>query len=561
MATVLKALLPFIGRRARNALEQASLRPQAAQRSLLASIILNNRHTVFGKEHGFADIKCVEDFQRQVPIRDYESFRPYVDKIVDGECHVLTREETFMFATTSGTTGKSKLIPINQSFRRDLANTSRAWLGGIYDDHPGAFDGYCFVPVSPAVEGHTQRGVPYGSMTGLTYKTAPWLFQRSYAVPYEATLLENYDLRYYALMRFAMGKDITLALTANPSTWLRLAETGTKFGPQIVEGVRTGKVGPDLDSVFECSTNDKALLKLLDTKHAPDPERADALEVLLKEHGALLPKHAWPNLKTLICWLGGSAGTQARWLQDYFGDIPLRDPGFRASEAMMSLPFGDRTSAGVLAAHVNFYEFIPEDRIDEENPPVYEAHELIEGQSYYILLTTRGGLYRYDINDIVRVEGFHNNAPIIAFLRKGRDMASLTGEKLHVNQVIGAIEQTEAKTGITVFSYALIPDVESMRYDLLVELDEPSEAPSWNEFLSVFDTALSGFNSEYKSKRDSERLSSPRLIQMLSGWSEREKRRQIAIGRRDVQFKWSILQPEWKVDYDTDVELIHELKG
>ena len=100
--------MPFIGRRARNALEQASLRPQAAQRSLLAGILQDNKDTVFGKEHGFSDIKHVADFQARVPIRTYEEFRPYVDRIVAGEKHVLNNESPLMLATTSGTTGRRR---------------------------------------------------------------------------------------------------------------------------------------------------------------------------------------------------------------------------------------------------------------------------------------------------------------------------------------------------------------------------------------------------------------------------------------------------------------------
>lgn len=553
--------MPFIGRRARNALEQASLRPMAAQRSLLARILKENRDTAFGKEHQFAAMKSVEDFRAQVPIRDYEDFRPYVDRMVAGEDDILTREDTFMYATTSGTTGKSKLIPINKSFRHDLGDTSRAWLGGVYQDHPGAFDGFCFVPVSPAVEGHTERGVPYGSMTGLTYQSAPWLFQQSYAVPYEATLLENYDLRYYTLMRFAVGRDVTLALTANPSTWLRLAESAVEHGPLMIEGIRTGRVGIDLESVFDVSEKDKELLSILDQKHPPLPRRAQELSQSLEKHGALLPKHVWPGLKTLACWLGGSAGVQARWLEDYYGPVAIRDPGFRASEAMMSLPFKDRTPAGVLAAHVNYYEFIPEAHIEEENPPVFEAHEVSVGETYYILLTTRGGLYRYDINDIIRVEGFYNKAPIVSFLRKGRDMVSLTGEKLHVNQVIKAIEESEVDTDLQLFCYCLVPDVESMRYDLVVEIEETQTSETLQRFLAAFDTALSKFNEEYKSKRDSERLATPRLVLMQSGWSEREKRRQVADGKRDVQYKWSYLQPAWKPEYDTEVLSVQEFKA
>ena len=554
--------MPFIGRRARNALEQASLRPKAVQRSLLASILQDNAGTVFGKEHDFSSIRNVEDYRACVPIRDYEDFRPYVEQIIAGEKRVLTRESPFMLATTSGTTGGPKLIPITTRFRRDLADTSRAWLSSVYDAYPSAFEGYCFMPVSPAIEGRTEGGLPYGSMTGLTYQTAPWLFRRSYAVPYEVMLLENYDLRYTVLMRFAMSKDITLALTANPSTWLRLAEIGINHSAFIIEGIRTGTLGPDLESVFKISHRDQAILDSL-TKHlAPNPSRASYLSSILELHGSLLPMHVWPNLRVLGCWLGGSAGLQARRLRDFFGqDVALRDPGFRASEATMALPFRDESAAGILATQVNFYEFIPENEVDSEIPTVLEAHELRAGENYSILITTRGGLYRYKINDIIRVEGFHNDGPLVSFLRKGRDVVNLTGEKLHVTQVMSALGQAEKQSLLNIDCYCLIPDVNTMRYDLLVEF-EGSEPPQvLDEFLGLFDRTLSQLNGEYQSKRTSGRLHAPRLVLMRSGWSEREKRRQLDDGKRDVQYKWPLLQPSWKSDYDNEVRLAHELKA
>ena len=94
--------------------------------------------------------------------------------------------------------------------------------------------------------------------------------------------------------------------------------------------------------------------------------------------------HVWPNLRVLGCWLGGSAGLQARRLREFFGqDVALRDPGFRASEATMALPFRDESAAGILATQVNFYEFIPENQADDEIPTVLEAHELRAGKKLF----------------------------------------------------------------------------------------------------------------------------------------------------------------------------------
>lgn len=87
------------------------------------------------------------------------------------------------------------------------------------------------------------------------------------------------------------------------------------------------------------------------------------------------------------------------------------------------------------------------------NPTTLTCAELDEGENYYIVLTTPGGLYRYDINDVVRVSGFCNQTPLIEFIRKGRDVTNITGEKLHVNQVIQAMEQALSAAGLPLHNY------------------------------------------------------------------------------------------------------------
>ena len=88
----------------------------------------------------------------------------------------------------------------------------------------------------------------------------------------------------------------------------------------------------------------------------------------------------------------------ARALLDSFGEGALRDLGLRATEGTFSIPLTDGVADGVLALHSNFYEFIPIDEIDQESPTTLRAHELTLGAQYYLVITTFGGLYRYDMN-------------------------------------------------------------------------------------------------------------------------------------------------------------------
>ena len=168
------------------------------------------------------------------------------------------------------------------------------------------------------------------------------------------------------------------------------------------------------------------------------------------------------------------------------------------------------------------------------------------GRRYGIVLSGANGLYRYDLNDIVEVAGYHRRTPLVAFVRKGRDMTSITGEKLHLNHVRAAVHAAEAATGVEVWQFRLIPDVETCRYDLLVEPRGAGlDAPGAEAFARAIDEALGRVNVEYAAKRRSRRLGPPRLCVMRAGWAERQCRAEFARGRREGQHKWPAIQPAW----------------
>ena len=210
----------------------------------------------------------------------------------------------------------------------------------------------------------------------------------------------------------------------------------------------------------------------------------------------------------------------------------------------MSVPIADNTAARNSKPHHQLHGFIPADNLDDEQPETLLLHgQLEEGKEYGILLTTSSGLYRYDINDVVRVEGFHQRCPLISFVRKGRDMANLTGEKLHANHVIAAMAAAEQSSGVGYIQFTTTPVVADMRYDLLVEPIDHRISESQIETLrDHYDKALQAENEEYEVKRKSGRLHAPQIHQMMPGWSEGLKRSDVKSGMRDAQYKWKAIQ-------------------
>ena len=105
MGGLLNLLLPLVSRKAAQRFERSSGDPKASQHKLLRGLLELNKNTAFGKEHGFAEIKNSSDYRKRVPVRDFEGFRPYVNRLLDGETKILTMESPSVYATTSGTTG------------------------------------------------------------------------------------------------------------------------------------------------------------------------------------------------------------------------------------------------------------------------------------------------------------------------------------------------------------------------------------------------------------------------------------------------------------------------
>jgi hypothetical protein len=506
--------------------------PRAAQNRLLQKILRRNQATAFGRDHGFAAIQTIDDYRRQVPIGDYERFRPYIERAQQGENSVLTAEPVLMFTMTSGSTGAPKLIPVTASTRASHARLTELWFSRLFHDHPDCAAGKIFALVGAAVEGRTAGGIPYGAASGLIYQSSPRWIRRAHALPYEIAEIKDFQAKYYAAMRLALEQDVTFLGTPNPSTLLRLVDTADRFRDEIIKDIHDGT----LSSRSEIPSAIRAAI-------APNRSRAQELQTIIERQGRLRPQEYWPRLQLIGCWKGGSVGVRLNELKQWFGaETPTRDLGYLASEAQMSLPVSDQGSAGILAIDTNFYEFIPETEINSAKPITLTCDELEAGGIYYVILTTAGGLYRYDINDVIRVAGFHGRTPLIEFLRKGRDVTNITGEKLHVNQLIQAMQQAQRATATAVTHFRACADVEASRYAFMVEFDCTNpDKETLKHLLAELDTHLSGMNVEYADKRKSDRLRAPILCVMKTGWFERSVTSAQQRGVRDVQFKARLL--------------------
>ena len=510
--------------------------PQETQNQLLFDIIKRNRSTRFGRDHRFEQIRSLVDYCQHVQIGDYERLRPYIEGVQNGEANVLTEAPVLMFTKTSGSTGEPKLIPVTGATRDHHRALTRLWYYRAYLDHPGFLRAKLLGIVSPAVEGRTAGGIPFGAASGLIYQSSPRWIQNAYVVPYAVSEIKDFEAKYYLIMRLALEHEISFFGTPNPSTILRLVDIADRCKDDIIRDIRDGAIANRWDI-------SKEIRSKLTADLSKNIARARQLETFAGQHGKLRPSEYWPRLQLIGCWKGGTVGVRLKEFDRWFVEgTPVRDLGYMASEAQISLPISDVGSVGILAIDKNFYEFIPETEIGSSNPTTLSCTEVEKEKNYYLILTTPAGLYRYDINDVVRVAGFYNQTPLIEFVRKGRDVTSITGEKLHVNQVIQAMEEVQRTIGIAVQHFRAFADMENSRYAFLVEFDgtKPKDE-ALSRLLSDLDTCLHRLNVEYAQKRESRRLADPVLWVMKPGWFDRKAQAMLQRGGRDVQFKAELL--------------------
>jgi hypothetical protein len=227
-----------------------------------------------------------------------------------------------------------------------------------------------------------------------------------------------------------------------------------------------------------------------------------------------------------------------RKLPDVFGDCAIRDLGYMASEGRGGTPLVNSGAAGVLNVTSHFFEFIPVEQRDDPDPDVLTADQLESNREYYVFFTTSGGLYRYDINDVIRVVDFYRNTPVIQFVRKGQGMTSITGEKLAESQVTDALLQVVPSEGLGLQHFtACVEWGEPPRYAMYVEVDDGTTAEQLRRFAMRVDQALCTLNIEYAAKRDSQRLGAPVIRRVAAGSYEALRQRRVSEGAPEAQVK------------------------
>jgi len=550
-ARVIRALARLLFSKSWGRFRAATADPRKAQETNLLSIVQRNRYTAFGKEHNFSKIKSIEDFQKNVPINTYDDLEPYIRRMTAGEKNILVSGPVPYFARTSGTTGPAKYIPINERYLEEFRTGRRVWLRQVAQAYPKAIRGTILTMQSPRIEGTTEGGTPYGSITvsmgvvdvgrrrRIRREGSRDVMESFQKIPISIFYIEDFNTKYYVLLRLAVVANISMMATINPSTLILICRKLTEFAPDLIRDLEQGTLKEDLKL-------DPELRKKLEKRMKKNRKAAARIRASLEQHGRVRPPDVWKRLCGLVCWKGGAAPFYLKQFPEWFGDLPAMDYGFVATEGNFSVVLSTEGSQGVVAVTGHFFEFIPEDRRDEENPPVLTVDQLEVGGRYYILVTGSHGLYRYDMNDIVEVVGMYQKTPEIVFCHKGGNMVSFTGEKIAESQVVQAVSSAQESIGVTLngFCVTVRLDQEHPRYVFAVEPSGQVSDAKLIELLETCEKNLQESNIEYRAKRTSLRLGNPLLAVVKTGAFEQWRREKISAGAFDSHVKTPHLSPD-----------------
>ena len=373
-----------------------------SQRQWLFDCLERNQSSLYGREHHFARLDSISDYQKEVPIISYPDIQPYIDDMESGKQDCLFSGSVIAFESTSGTRGGQKLIPYSEHSLQDFRRAILPWLTGLASRHQ-IESGFAYWAISPATRASqkTSAGVPVGlpDAAYLGDELLPF-FQDVSAVPAWVGSLEDInDWQLATLYHLVCCKTLTLVSVWSPTFWISLANALISRNQEIKAILSDGF---DLHG-YELSANHEALDRFQD----------------FIEHDSY--NRLWPDLKVISCWADGSSKSFADQIRQRFPGVQLQPKGLLMTEGVVTTP--DNKGNRLLAASSGFYEFIDPDK------NLKLAHELEAGKIYELIMTTAGGLYRYRTEDLVCCDGRASRIPNLRFIGR-KSSTDLVGEKI-----------------------------------------------------------------------------------------------------------------------------------
>jgi hypothetical protein len=459
---------------------------EVTQTQRLKGYLQVNQGTDFGRRFGFAKLASATDYQRAVPLTNYDDYGEAIDQIGRGAAKVLTTEPVRLFELSSGSTSASKLIPYTATLQAEFQRAIAPWIFDLYARNAALRGGPSYWSITPVTEGRrtTSGGLPIGFDEDSAYLGAwgQWLVEAALAVPNAVKHLRDLSaFRYVTLLFLLRQPQLRLISVWHPTFLSLLLEALPGGWESLIRDIAQGTLSPP-------GALEAGIAQRLRRRLTPDRQRARQLERLSPGQYSAV----WPELALISCWDEGAAAPYARKLASDFPGVRLQGKGLLATEAFVSFPWGE-AEGHVLATLSHFFEFLPVDSdgaVKPEQPRL--AHELDKGQTYAMVVTTGGGFYRYQLHDLVKIVGHIAQAPCLQFLGKLDQVSDWFGEKLNERFVAEVLERLFGQRHMAPAFAMLAPDPEParFRYTLYVELP-PGQRTRLDGLAEALDQELS----------------------------------------------------------------------
>ncbi len=449
----MKLLSPAISRLARLRLwriDNWMNHPVTAQREVLQDLVTAAQYTTFGKQHNFSTLFNIRDFKKSVPIQDYDSLRPYINRMMEGEENVLWNTPVSWFAKSSGTTSdKSKFIPMSdESLQWNHFQASKDVLTTYYKNFPSSdlLTGKGLVVGGSHQVSKINDDISCGDLSAVLMQNSPFWGQWIRTPELSIALLDEWEDKIEKLAQSTAIENVTSI--AGVPTWTLLL-----------------------------------LKRILDIT-----QKATIKEV-------------WPNLELYING-GVSFVPYRKQFEEIIGapvnflEIYNASEGFFAAQEKP-----DDSGMTLYTEHGIFYEFMPVEEYGKEDPQTIGLGSVEIGKNYAIVISTTGGLWRYLVGDTIQftcVCPFH----IIVSGRLKHYMNAF-GEEVIVDNADHAISIAASKTNAVVKDYTAAPiyftHESNGAHEWLIEFEKDPE--DMQVFIVELDAALKNINSDYEAKR------------------------------------------------------------
>jgi GH3 auxin-responsive promoter len=449
----MKLLSPAISRFARFriwSIEQWLSDPAGTQFSVWQDLIAAGQYTEFGRLFHFSEIQSIQDYKKRVPIQDYNSLKPYIERMMQGEENVLWNTPVNWFAKSSGTTSdKSKFIPVSEeSLKENHFKGSKDVLSLYYVSHPESdlLTGKGLIIGGSHQISSINDDVHYGDLSAVVLQNSPFWSNWIRTPDLSIALMDEWESKIEKLAQTTIHENVTSM--AGVPTWLIVL-----------------------------------------------------LRRILELTGKATVKEVWPSLE-LYLHGGVSFVPYKQQFEKLIGKPINYLEMYNASEGFFAAQ-DDITKEGMLLMcdHGIFYEFMPVNEFEKEKPETIQLNEVEVGKNYALVISTNGGLWRYLLGDTIQ---FTSTSPFcIRVSGRLKHYINAFGEEVIVDNTDRAIAVASEKTHAIVNDYTAAPvyfsEANNGAHQWLIEFEK--EPQDLQQFTYELDTALKTINSDYEAKR------------------------------------------------------------